>query len=43
MADGEIEDTKVKRRSLNVNGVPIGKANKNPILATRAYGVEYSD
>ena len=41
--DGELENVKVKKRALDVDGMPIGKANKNHMLDTRAYEVEYGD
>ena len=41
--DGEFENVKVKKRSLHVDRMPIGNANKNPMLDTRAYEVEYGD
>ena len=39
--DGELENVnvKVKKRALDVDGMPIEKANKNPILDTRAYEI----
>ena len=37
------EFAKVTRRLHDANGVPIGKANSNPILDTRVYEVEYAD
>jgi hypothetical protein len=37
------EFAKVTRRLSDKNGVPIGKANSNPILDTRMYEVEYTD
>ena len=39
----EIEYAEVKRRAIDRDGKPIGKSNKNPILDTRAYEVEYID
>ena len=41
--DGELENATVKKRALDVDGIPIGKANKNPVLDTREYEVEYDD
>ena len=41
--DGELENIKVKKRALDVDGMPIGKANKNSILDTRAYEIEYGE
>ena len=41
--DGELEHIKVKKRALDVDGIPIEIANKNPILDTRAYEVEHKD
>ena len=41
--EGEIEHARVKKRALDRDGRPIGKCNKNPILDTRAYEVEYTD
>ena len=41
--DGELECAVVKKRALDIDGIPIGIANKNPILDTRAYEVEYGD
>jgi hypothetical protein len=37
------EYAKVTRRLRDKDGLPIGKANKNPILDTRMYEVEYPD
>ena len=34
---------KVTKRLRDANGLPIGKANENPLLDTRIYEVEYSD
>ena len=34
---------KVMKRLRDVNGIPIGTANKNPILDSRMYEVEYQD
>lgn len=42
-SDGETENAIVKRRALDIDGVPIGKPNKNPILDTRRYEVQYND
>ena len=33
----------VRRRKRNVEGNTIGRANRNPILDTRAYEVEFED
>ena len=41
--DGELENAKVKRRALDVDGMPIGRESNNPVLDTRAYEVQYSD
>ena len=41
--DGELENTKVKRRALDVDGMPIGRTSNNPVLDTRAYEVHYGD
>ena len=41
--DGDLENAVVKKRALDIDGIPIGTANKNPILDTRAYEVEYDD
>ena len=41
--EGEIEYARVKKRALDRDGRPIGKCNKNPILDTRAYEIEYVD
>jgi hypothetical protein len=37
------ELARVKRRKTDHNGVPIGRANKNPILDTRVFEVEFLD
>ena len=42
-SDGELEYINVKKRALDIDGIPIGRANKNPILDTRAYEVEHKD
>ena len=34
---------RVTKRLKDVNGLPIGLANENPILDTRMYKVEYLD
>ena len=41
--DGGLECIKVKKRALDIDGIHIGKANKNPIFYTRAYEVEHKD
>ena len=41
--DGELESAVVKKRALDIDGIPIGTANNNPILDTRAYEIEYGD
>ena len=41
--DGELENAIVKKRAVDVDDVPIGKANVNPIMDTRRYKVEYED
>jgi hypothetical protein len=42
-SDGNLIHATVKRRALDVDGNPIGKAHKNPLLDTRAYEIEYID
>ena len=42
-SDGTLENAVVKRRALDVDGMPVGKANNNPILDTRTYKLEYED
>lgn len=37
--DGELQHAVVKRRAVDDHGVPIGNANTNPLLDTRAYEV----
>ena len=37
------EFAKVTKRLRDSNGLPIGKANENPVLDTRVYEVEYAD
>ena len=41
--DGELENAIVKKRAVDIDDVPIGKANVNPILDTRKYEVEFED
>ena len=41
--DGELHRAKVKRRKLDDEGKPTGKANNNPLLDSRQYEVEYLD
>ena len=41
--DGALQHATVKRRKLDKDGVPIGTENKNPILDTRLYEVEFVD
>ena len=40
--DGDLVNAVVKKRALDIDGMPIGTANKNPILNTRAYEVEFT-
>ena len=42
-ADGEIERATVKKRAIDPDGTPIGISNKNPLLDTRKFEVEYRD
>ena len=42
-ADGEIERATVKKRAIDPDGTPIGIPNKNPLLDTRKFEVEYRD
>ena len=41
--DGELENAVVKKRAVDVDDMPIGKANDNPVLDTRRYEVEFKD
>ena len=41
--DGELENAIVKKRAVDIDYVPIGKANANPIMDTCRYGVEFED
>ena len=41
--DGELESAVVKKRAVDVDDMPIGKANDNPVLDTRRYEVEFKD
>jgi len=41
--DDNLMHATVKRRVVDDDGVPIGKANKNPILDSRMYEVEFMD
>ena len=38
-----MERATVKKRALDMNGEPIGKAHKNPLLDSREFEVEYID
>ena len=38
---GDSQEARVTKRLKDVNGLPIGLANKNPILYMRMYEVEY--
>ena len=42
-ADGGIERAMVKKRAIGPDGSPIGIPNKNPLLDTRKFEVEYRD
>ena len=42
-ADGEIERDTVKKRAIGPDGATIGIPNKNPLLDTREFEVEYKD
>ena len=33
----------VKRRAVDINGVPIGVPNNNPIMDTRQFEIEFND
>ena len=39
--DDELEKATVKRRAINPDGTPVGIPNKNPLLDTRKFEVEY--
>ena len=41
--DDELHHAKVKRRAVDEDGRPVGKSNKNPLLDTRQYEVEFHD
>ena len=41
--DGELEHAIVKKRAVDIEGRPIGVPNKNPILDSSMYEVEYLD
>ena len=41
--DGSLEYPKVKKRAVDVDGRPVGKAHDNPLFDTRQYKVEYND
>ena len=41
--DGELENAVVKKRAVDVDDIPIGKANDNLVLDTRSYEVEFKD
>ena len=38
-----LHQARVKRRALDDNGEPVGRANNNPILDSRQYEIEYLD
>ena len=40
---GEVEFSRVTKRLLDKDGLPIGTANDNPILDSRMYEVEFPD
>ena len=35
--DGELENAVMKKRAVDVDDIPIGKANDNPVLGIRSY------
>ena len=41
--DGQLQHARVKRRAIDQDGKPIGKAADNPMLDTRKYIVQYLD
>jgi hypothetical protein len=41
--EGEILHATVKRRLMDIEGNPVGRANSNPLLDSRKYLVEYAD
>ena len=41
--DNSLHHAKVKRRAIDVDGKPVGKANNNPLMDSREYEVEYLD
>ena len=41
--DDQLLRARVKRRAIDVDGVPVGVRNNNPLLDTRLYEIEYLD
>ena len=42
-ADDQMQLDTVRKRKLDENDIPIGKSNKNPVLDTALYEVEFAD
>jgi hypothetical protein len=41
--DNELHHAQVKRRTVNVEGRPVGRPSTNPLLDSRQYEVEFMD
>ena len=41
--DGSLKYAKVKRRVVDIDGVPVGVPHNDPLFDTRQYEVEYHD